>query len=301
MQFTLVLFSHSIHNLMNKLLLYSRLVKFEHTNFAMPFAMIGFFMAILVTDQISFWKLLFEIVLSMVFARNAAMGFNRYLDRSYDAANPRTAQREIPAGLVSARKALTFVIINALLFGLVTYEINLLCFALAPVALFIILGYSYTKRITPLCHFVLSLGLSLAPIGAWLAVTGYFALAPLLFSGVVFFWVSGFDIIYACQDVNFDQQFKLKSIPALVGVKKALLISSMVHLLSFIFVVLAGIAIEANLIFWLGTALFGGLMVYQHLIVKADDLSRVNLAFGTTNGIAGVIFAVFVILSLYYV
>ena len=286
---------------MNKLLLYSRLVKFEHTIFAMPFAMIGFFMAILVTDQISFWKLLIEIVLAMVFARNAAMGFNRYLDRSFDAANPRTAQREIPAGLVSARKALAFVIINALLFGFVTYEINFLCFALSPVALFIILGYSYTKRITPLCHFVLSLGLSLAPIGAWLAVTGYFALAPLLFSGVVFFWVSGFDIIYACQDVDFDQQYKLKSIPALVGVKKALLISSLVHLLSFIFVVLAGITIEANFIFWLGTVFFGGLMIYQHLIVKADDLSRVNLAFGTTNGIAGVIFAVLVILSLYYV
>jgi len=286
---------------MNKLLLYSRLVKFEHTIFAMPFAMIGFFMAILVTDQISFWKLLFEIVLAMVFARNAAMGFNRYLDRSFDAANPRTAQREIPAGLVSARKALAFVIVNALLFGFVTYEINFLCFALSPVALFIILGYSYTKRITPLCHFVLSLGLSLAPIGAWLAVTGYFALAPLLFSGVVFFWVSGFDIIYACQDVDFDQQYKLKSIPALVGVKKALLISSLVHLLSFIFVVLAGIVLEANVIFWLGTAFFGGLMIYQHLIVKPDDLSRVNLAFGTTNGIAGVIFAVFVILSFYYV
>ena len=286
---------------MNKLLLYSRLVKFEHTIFAMPFAMIGFFMAILVTDQISFWKLLIEIVLAMVFARNAAMGFNRYLDRSFDAANPRTAQREIPAGLVSARKALAFVIINALLFGFVTYEINFLCFALSPVALFIILGYSYTKRITPLCHFVLSLGLSLAPIGAWLAVTGYFALAPLLFSGVVFFWVSGFDIIYACQDVDFDQQYKLKSIPALVGVKKALLISSLVHLLSFIFVVLAGIVLETNVIFWLGTAFFGGLMIYQHLIVKADDLSRVNLAFGTTNGIAGVIFAVLVILSFYYV
>ena len=286
---------------MNKLLLYSRLVKFEHTIFAMPFAMIGFFMAILVTDQVSFWKLLIEIILSMVFARNAAMGFNRYLDRSYDAANPRTAQREIPAGLVSARKALVFVIINALLFGVVTYEINFLCFALSPIALFIILGYSYTKRITPLCHFVLSLGLSLAPIGAWLAVAGYFALAPLLFSGVVFFWVSGFDIIYACQDVDFDQQFKLKSIPAMVGVKKALNISSLVHLLSFIFVVLAGITIEANFIFWLGTVFFGGLMIYQHLIVKADDLSRVNLAFGTTNGIAGVIFAVLVILSLYYV
>ena len=285
---------------MNKLLLYSRLVKFEHTIFAMPFALIGFFMAIMITDQVHFWKLLLEIVLSMIFARNAAMGFNRYLDRKFDAANPRTAQREIPAGLVSAPKALAFILTNALLFVLVAWLINPLCFALSPVALFVILGYSYTKRITPLCHFVLSLGLSLAPIGAWLAVTGSFAIEPLLFSGVVFFWVSGFDIIYACQDVEFDHQYRLQSIPVLVGVRNALRISVLLHVLTFIFVILAGVKLDANWIYWLGTAFFGGLMVYQHLIVKANDLNRVNLAFGTTNGIAGVIFAVFVIGSLYY-
>ena len=285
---------------MNKLVLYARLVIFEHTIFAMPFAMIGFFMAVMVTDQVHFWRLLIAIVVSMVLARNAAMGFNRYLDRKFDAANPRTAQREIPAGLVSAPRALSFVVVNALLFVLVTWMINPLCFVLSPLALFIILGYSYTKRITPLCHFVLSLGLSLAPIGAWLAVTGEFAIAPLLFSGVVFFWVSGFDIIYACQDVEFDQQYKLKSIPALVGVKNALRISEVVHLFSFLFVVLAGITMEANWLFWCGAAFFAILMIYQHLIVKANDLSRVNLAFGTTNGIAGVIFAIFVIGSLYF-
>jgi 4-hydroxybenzoate polyprenyltransferase len=286
---------------MNKVLLYARLVKFEHTIFAMPFALIGFFMAIMVTDQIHFWRLLVEIILCMVFARNAAMGFNRYLDRNFDAANPRTAKREIPAGLVSAPRALIFVVINSLLFGFVTWMINPLCFTLSPVALFIILGYSFTKRITPLCHFVLSLGLSLAPIGAWLAVSGTFALAPLLFSGIVFFWVSGFDIIYACQDVEFDHQYRLQSIPVQVGVKKALNISAILHLLTMAFVILAGLKMEANWIFWMGAAIFGGLMVYQHLIVKADDLSRVNLAFGTTNGMAGVIFAFFVIVSLYYV
>ncbi len=285
---------------MNKLLLYSRLVKFEHTIFAMPFALIGFFLAVMVTDQIPFWKLLGAVVLAMVFARNAAMGFNRYLDRKYDAANPRTVNREIPAGLVSAPKALAFVVVNSLLFVGVSYLINPLCFALSPVALFVVLGYSFTKRFTPLCHFVLSLGLSLAPIGAWLAVAGQFALLPLLFSGVVFFWVSGFDIIYACQDVEFDHRYHLQSIPVQVGVKSALRISVLLHLLSFLFVVLAGIQMRGNLIYWMGAALFAGLMVYQHRIVKADDLSRVNLAFGTTNGIAGVVFAVFVIGSLYY-
>ncbi len=285
---------------MNKFVLYARLVKFEHTIFAMPFALIGFFMAIMVTDQVHFWKLLVEIVLCMIFARNAAMGFNRYLDRKFDAANPRTANREIPAGLLSAPKALAFVIINALLFGLVTWMINLLCFALSPVALFVILGYSFTKRITPLCHFVLSLGLSLAPIGAWLAVTGTFAVAPLLFSGIVFFWVSGFDIIYACQDIEFDHQYRLQSIPVMVGIKNGLRISTFLHVLAFIFVLLAGISLQANmLLYWTGAAIFAGLMIYQHLIVKTDDLSRVNLAFGTLNGIAGVIFATFVILSLY--
>jgi 4-hydroxybenzoate polyprenyltransferase len=285
---------------MNKLLLYSRLVKFEHTIFAMPFALIGFFLAVMVTDQIPFWKLLGAVVLAMVFARNAAMGFNRYLDRKYDAANPRTVNREIPAGLVSAPRALAFVVVNSLLFVGVTYLINPLCFALSPVALFVVLGYSFTKRFTPLCHFVLSLGLSLAPIGAWLAVAGQFALLPLLFSGVVFFWVSGFDIIYACQDVEFDHRYHLQSIPVQVGVKSALRISVLLHFLSFLFVVLAGIQMRGNLIYWMGAALFAGLMVYQHRIVKADDLSRVNLAFGTTNGIAGVVFAVFVIGSLYY-
>ncbi|MCK9639839.1 MAG: putative 4-hydroxybenzoate polyprenyltransferase [Prolixibacteraceae bacterium] len=285
---------------MNKILLYSRLVKFEHTIFAMPFALIGFFMATLVTDQVHFWRLLGTVVLSMVFARNAAMGFNRYLDRQFDAANPRTAKREIPAGLVSAPKALAFVIVNALLFVAVTYLINPLCFALSPVALFIILGYSFTKRITPLCHFVLSFGLSLAPIGAWLAVTGSFAVAPLLFSGVVFFWVSGFDVIYACQDVEFDRQYRLQSIPVLTGIKNALRISVLLHVATFLLVIAAGLVMEANFIYWIGAGIFGVLMVYQHLIVKADDLSRVNLAFGTMNGIAGVVFAVFVIGSLYY-
>ena len=148
--------------------------------------------------------------------------------------------------------------------------------------------------------FRLSLGLSLAPIGAWLAVTGQFALAPLLFSGIVFFWVSGFDIIYACQDVEFDQQYRLQSIPVLLGVSNALRLSLVLHVVSMIFVVLAGITIGANFLFWTGSVIYAGLMVYQHLIVKADDLSRVNLAFGTTNGIAGVVFAAFVIASLYY-
>lgn len=278
---------------------YIRLVKFEHTLFALPFALIGFFLAVEQQSGVLSFSLLLKVVGCMVFARNAAMGFNRYLDRSFDAANPRTAMREIPAGVVSPKKALIFVIVNSLFFVVMSWLINDLCFYLSPVALIVILGYSYTKRITPLCHFVLSAGLALAPIGAYLAVTGQFAIAPLLFSMVVFFWVSGFDIIYACQDVDFDKTNQLNSIPAISGIKKALQLSVFVHLITVAFVLSAGIVLHSGWIYWAGATVFISLLSYQHLIIKPNDLSRVNLAFGTTNGIASVIFATFVIASFY--
>lgn len=235
----------------------------------------------------------------MIFARNAAMGFNRYLDRTFDAANPRTAKREIPAGIVSPGIALIFVIVNSILFIVVCRLINDLCFYLSVVALFVILGYSYTKRITPLCHFVLSTGLALAPIGAYLAVTGEFALKPVLFSFIVFFWVSGFDIIYACQDIQFDREHNLKSIPVMFDVKGALILSVIVHLTAIVFVIFAGIVLGTGLLYWIGAAIFVGLLIFQHAIVKPTDLSRVNLSFGTTNGIASILFAIFVIASMY--
>ncbi len=278
---------------------YTRLVKFEHTIFALPFALIGFFMAVEQEPQGLSLILLVKVLGCMVFARNAAMGFNRYLDRNFDAANPRTAMREIPAGIVSPKKALIFVIVNSLLFVILSWLINDLCFYLSPVALLVILGYSYTKRITPLCHFVLSAGLALAPIGAYLAVTGQFAVAPLLFSMLVFFWVSGFDIIYACQDVDFDRAYQLNSIPAMTGVKTALQISVLVHLITVAFVIAAGAVLKSGWLYWFGSTIFIGLLTYQHLIIKPGDLSRINMAFGTTNGIASVLFAIFVIASLY--
>ena len=278
---------------------YTRLVKFEHTIFALPFALIGFFMAVVKEPNGLSIILLLKVIGCMIFARNAAMGFNRYLDRSIDAANPRTAMREIPAGVVSPNKALAFVIINSLLFVVMSWWINNLCFYLSPVALLVILGYSYTKRVTPLCHFILSSGLALAPIGAYLAVTGQFAIAPILFSVVVFFWVSGFDIIYACQDVDFDREYHLNSIPAMTGVKTALQLSVLVHLIAVIFVLSAGIVLNSGWLYWVGSTIFIGLLTYQHLIIRPDDLSRVNLAFFTTNGIASVLFAIFVIASFF--
>lgn len=317
---------------MSKVKSYLSLIKFSHTIFAMPFALIGFFIPasslikvitkyanknllcfpeeisavrIINFDKgspISFSELFIRlglIILCMIFARSAAMAFNRYLDRQYDAKNPRTAVREIPAGIISAKNALAFTIISSLLFIACTYFINRLCFYLSPVALAVVLGYSYTKRFTPLCHLILGLGLSLAPIGAYLAVTGQFALLPILFSLTVIFWVSGFDIIYALQDEEFDKSQQLYSVPAWLGKAKALKVSEFLHLLSAAAVVYAGVYGHFGWLYWAGTAVFIGMLVYQHSIVKPTDLKRVNLAFMTANGIASVVFAIFVIADLF--
>ncbi len=302
---------------------YLSLIKFTHTIFAMPFAMIGFFLGMIQTDlftrnveitpatvvksasqliNLSTYQLAIKFILvifCMILARSAAMAFNRYLDRSFDAKNPRTAIREIPAGIISANSALLFTIVCSFLFIVCCWFINKLCFYLSPVALFVVLGYSYTKRFTPFCHLILGLGLSLAPIGAFLAVTGQFSLLPVLFSFTVIFWVSGFDIIYALQDEEFDKENKLYSIPAWLGKKKGLRVSELLHLFAAVCVIIAGLYGGFGWWYWLGVAVFVSMLVYQHSIVKPTDLSRVNLAFMTTNGIASVLFALFVITDLF--
>lgn len=272
----------------------------------MPFALIGFFLGLFSTTHFSgiwnfnLWILLILVVLCMVFARSAAMAFNRYIDERFDKLNPRTAIREIPAGVISKKNALAFILINCLLFIGTTFFINTICFYLSPVALFVILFYSYTKRFTALCHLVLGLGLSLAPIGAYLAITGVFHIIPCLFSVVVLTWVSGFDILYALQDEYFDKENKLKSIPALLGRKNALIVSIGLHVLTAIIIISIGLMTTANFIYWIGAILFISLLTYQHTLVKPNDISKVNLAFATTNGIASIVFAVFVILSLFF-
>ncbi len=299
---------------------YLSLVKFSHTIFAMPFAFIGFFLglhyhydAILLdadrnlvsvnfadkADTVRVLMLLFLVIFCMVFARSAAMAFNRYLDSHFDARNPRTAIREIPSGLISKENALRFVIINCILFVGATYFINRICFVLSPIALLVILFYSYTKRFTVLCHLVLGVGLSLAPIGAYLAIAGRFNLLPILFSFTVLFWVSGFDIIYALQDEDFDKSQELFSIPARFGKEAALRISRFLHLLSAASVVYAGFYGDFGIWYWIGVAVFTGMLVYQQSIVRPDDLSKVNIAFMTANGIASVIFAVFVLTDIF--
>lgn len=279
---------------------YFSLVKFSHTVFAMPFALIGFFLGVYSGNFQLEWNLLVYIVLAMIFARNAAMGFNRYLDRNIDKKNPRTAAREIPSGKIKDKYALVFVIVNSVLFIGITALMNNLVLFLSPVALAVVLGYSYTKRFTSLCHFVLGLGLALAPIGAYLGVTAQFALIPLLFSFTVFFWTAGFDIIYALQDIDFDKSEDLYSIPVLLGREKALLLSIGLHTVTAIFIISAGLIAHFSILYWIGAAIFISLLTYQHLIVKPNDLSKVNLAFFTTNGIASLVFACFVIGSLFF-
>jgi len=281
---------------------YLSLVKFSHTIFALPFALVGFTLAIS-QDEYSFgWDKLCFVLLCMIFARSAAMAFNRYIDRDVDSANPRTAEvREIPNGTIKAKSALLFVIINACLFIGSSYMLNTLCFYLSPIALLVILGYSYTKRFTALCHLVLGLGLSLSPIGAYLAVTASFDLLPILFSCIVLFWVGGFDIIYALQDENFDKKFNLHSIPVLLGTKNALLFARFLHVLTAsILVYIAFNYFHNSILFYVAVFVFISLLLNQHRLVKAHDLSKINLAFFTNNGIASVIFGTLTILELLF-
>jgi 4-hydroxybenzoate polyprenyltransferase len=275
---------------------YLSLIKFSHTVFALPFAIIGFFFAIFSGYNFEAIKLIY-VLLCMVFARSAAMAFNRYIDRKFDALNPRTKNREIPSGVISVNSAFWFVIINSVLFIITTWFINSICFYLSFIALAVVLGYSYTKRFTPLCHLVLGVGLSLAPIGSYLAVTGVFHVIPILFGLIVFFWVSGFDIIYALQDKDFDVSNNLKSIPGYFGIKGALNVSRILHVICAIIVLYLGFKAYLGLFYWIGALIFCSLLFYQHKLVKPSDLSNINLAFATTNGIGSIVFSIFVILD----
>ncbi len=293
---------------------YLSLIKFSHTIFAMPFALIGFFLGAhwqpienmrikMLNEHNTSWSIYFKIpwglllliTICMITARSAAMAFNRYLDRKFDAKNPRTAVREIPVGIITPKNALYFTILMCVVFITTTFFINSICFYLSPIALFVILFYSYTKRFTYLCHLVLGVGLSLAPIGSYLAVTGSFAVLPILFSLAVLCWVSGFDIIFALQDEAFDKENNLYSIPSVMGKSKGLHVSELLHVFAASFIIFSGFYGHFHLLYWIGTAVFCGMLIYQHLIISATNLSKVNIAFMTANGIASVVFAVFVI------
>ncbi len=278
---------------------YLSLVKFSHTIFALPFALIGYFYAIYQTDFTFTPKLFALILLCMVFARNAAMSFNRVTDRFIDKRNPRTANREIPSGKIHPRNAFIFSMLNALLFVVTTFFINKLVFYLSPLALLVVLGYSYTKRYTMFCHFILGLGLSLAPIGAYLSVTGSWALIPIIFSIIVLLWVSGFDILYSIQDEEFDKEESLKSIPAILGWRRARIISGILHAGVIVLTLKVGYLIDTGLYYWIAAAIFIALLVMQHLVVKKNSEKRINFAFATLNGLASLLYAIFTVLSFY--
>lgn len=282
---------------------YLSLVKFSHTIFALPFALVGFFLGTYFANFSFQPKTLLLVLGCMIFARSAAMAFNRLVDRDIDKKNPRTAVREIPAGLVSVNAARIFVGVNCLAFILCAYLINWSCFYLSPIALLIILGYSYTKRFTALCHFVLGLGLGLAPVGAFIAVTGQFYLVPVLYGMVVFLWVAGFDIIYALQDEKFDQTHKLNSVPSYIGQKRAKILSISIHVVTALLLLLSAyLASEAyptlGILHWIGTVIFIILIFYQHIVIKRGGLEKIGLAFFTTNGLASLLFGLLFILDI---
>ena len=281
---------------------YFSLIKFAHTVFALPFALLAFFLGFKFGDSSFNWKLFGLIILCMVFARSAAMAFNRYIDRSFDARNARTVLREIPAGIIKPTSAILFVLLMAVAFMFCAYWINPLCFYLSPIALLVILGYSYTKRFTWLCHFVLGLGLGLAPVGAYIAVTGQFHVLPILYGIMVMLWVSGFDIIYALQDEEFDRNNHLQSIPGRFGKQTANQISIYLHfacacLLFYIAWYQSQIFSTFGFLHWIGAIGFALLLFWQHRLVKLHDLSKINQAFFETNGIASILFGSTVIID----
>ncbi len=287
---------------MNTIQKYARLVKFSHTIFAMPFAMLAFTYALWSAPTASergWWiRLLVQVVLCMVFARNVAMGFNRWADRDIDARNPRTADREIPAGVVKPRAAMTFVVINALLFIVVAATINPLTAWLSPVALAVVMAYSLCKRFTSLAHLVLGLALGIAPVGAYIAVRGAFSLEACILSMVVLTWTGGFDIIYALQDADFDRQEGLHSIPARFSVRTSLGISIALHTVSVAALVWFATFLPSSVWTWAGVSIFAAILTLEHLLVTPTRTRHIGIAFGTLNGLASLTLAVLLIIGL---
>lgn len=283
---------------MKRIAKYFALVKFAHTIFAMPFALMAFSYALWSTEVEFSWWLLLQVVLCMVFARNVAMGFNRWADRNIDAENPRTAEREIPAGKITPRNAMIFVVVNAILFVATACTINTLTAILSPVALAVIIFYSYCKRFTALAHIVLGLSLAIAPAGAYIAVTGTLDLTACLLSLVVLTWCGGFDIIYALQDAEFDRKRGLHSIPSTFSTAVSLYISIALHCVSVVALVLYALEQPQSWLLWCGVVLFTAILVAEHILVTPKRQRSIGIAFGTLNGLASLTLAAFAIANI---
>lgn len=263
------------------------MIKFEHTLFALPFAFLG---AVLAADGLPNWRQILWITVAMFGARSAAMTFNRIIDRKFDAENPRTANRELPSGKLSVNFAWAFFIVSVVLFEFAAYSLNWLTFILSPVALISVLGYSYAKRFTSFAHLILGWSLAISPTAAWIAVRGAIDdEIPLLLSLLVMMWTAGFDVLYACQDYEFDKRAGLRSIPARFGIKNSLKIARLFHVQAFIVLLILYFATGLGWLALIGVASVGALMIYQHTLVKPNDLSKMNAAFFTTNAFVSVI------------
>jgi 4-hydroxybenzoate polyprenyltransferase len=270
-----------VSTLLGRTVVYGRMVKLSHSIFALPFALAS---AVIAAGGVPAPRTLLWIVVAMVGARSAAMGFNRLADHAIDARNPRTAGRELPRGLLTRGEVLLFVLVSAAALVVAAAMLNPLCLALSPVALAVVFGYSYTKRFTALSHVVLGLGLAIAPVGAWLAVRGRFEAAPLVLALAVLCWVAGFDVIYACQDVDFDRQAGLHSVPARLGIRGALQLARLLHVATVLLLAALPATAVLHPAYFAGVALVALLLLYEHSLVRADDLSRVDAAFFTVNG-----------------
>ena len=263
------------------------MIKFEHTLFALPFAFLG---AVLAADGLPNWRLILWITVAMFGARSAAMTFNRIIDRKFDAENPRTANRELPSGKLSVSFAWAFFIVSIILFEFAAYSLNWLTFVLSPVALISVLGYSYAKRFTSFAHLILGWSLAISPTAAWIAVRGAIDdEIPLLLSLLVMMWTAGFDVLYACQDYEFDKNAGLRSIPARFGIANSLKIARLFHVQAFIVLLILHFATGLGWLALVGVFSVGALMIYQHTLVKPNDLSKMNAAFFTTNAFVSVI------------
>jgi len=282
---------------MNKLAEVLRMIKVEHTVFALPFSLIGMVFA---AKGIPDFKTFGLVVLCTLFARNAAMAFNRFLDADIDAKNPRTKNRSIPAGRLSRGFVLLFVVVNSVLFILSAYFLNSLAFKLSPVALFVVLFYSYTKRFTSFSHLVLGLADAIAPAGGWIAVRGSFDYPVVFLSLAVLFWVAGFDILYSLQDIEFDRKAGLYSLPSKLGVGKSLVVSRLFHIIVVALLIYFGYLVNAGKWYWMGLFVSSSLLFYEHSLVKKDDLSRIDMAFFTVNGFFSIILLIFSFIDFYF-
>jgi 4-hydroxybenzoate polyprenyltransferase len=274
---------------MRKLKIILEMIKFEHTIFALPFAIMSAFIAADTEDRLPSLTEFGWILVAMVGARSCAMAFNRLADAEIDSQNTRTATRAIPAGLITKGAVWIFTLVSAGLLVCAAWRLNPLAFKLSPVALAVIMGYSFTKRFTALSHLWLGLALSISPVGAWIAIKGQFDWTPIILCCVVLLWTAGFDIIYACQDVNFDRKHGLHSIPARIGIRWALWVSSALHVVAVFLLFCIPRFAEMGHFYFVGVWIVVFIFIYEHAIVKPDDLSRVNLAFFTLNGMISLV------------